>query len=218
MVYDCGDPEQRAEAIAAAVDAARRGEVVVYPADAFYGLAVDAFQPTATHTVMRLKDRSRGVPLPVLIGSWRALDGVAMMVAPAVRDLVEAFWPGALTLLVEHAPSLAWDLGDTRGTVAVRMPLHPVALEVLAEVGPMAVTTTNRAGQPPATTAEAAREQLGYAVAVYLDAGPAHQTVPSTIVDATGPVPRLVRAGAVTLEQLREVVPALAEREQAAPP
>jgi L-threonylcarbamoyladenylate synthase len=153
--------------------------------------------------------------VPVLVGSWRALDGLVLVAPPAARELVEAFWPGGLTLVVEHAPSLAWDLGDARGTVAVRMPLHPVALELLADVGPMATSSANRTGQPPATTADEARDQLGYEVAVYLDAGPSGEPVPSTIVDVTGDPPRVVRLGAVSLEQLREVVPGVLPPEPA---
>ena len=126
---------------------------------------------------------------------------------PTARELVEAFWPGGLTLVVEHAPTLAWDVGDSRGTVAVRMPLHPVALEVLERTGPMAVSGANRAGLPSPRTAREAQEQLGYPVAVYLDGGPTGDPVPSTIVDVTGEVPRVLRLGAVSLEELRTVVP-----------
>ena len=141
-----------------------------------------------------------------LVGSWTGLDGLTLLVQPTVRELVEAFWPGGLTLVIEHAPSLAWDLGDTRGTVAVRMPLHPVALEVLREVGPMAVTTANKIGQPAPGTAEEARDQLEYAVRVYLEAGAARDPAPSTIVDVTGDGPRVLRNGAIPYEKLRDVV------------
>ena len=94
------------------------------------------------------------MPPPVLVGSRHTLDGLVFSLPKAARDLVDAFWPGALTIVVEHSPSLQWDLGDTDGTVAVRMPLHPVALEVLRETGPMAVSSANKAGQPAAVTAE----------------------------------------------------------------
>jgi L-threonylcarbamoyladenylate synthase len=207
--YDCADPVERAEGLESAVDSIRRGELVVLPVDASYGLAADAFQPDAVDALLATKGRGRDLPVPVLVGSWTGLDGLMLLVQPSVRDLVEAFWPGALTLVVEHAPSLAWDLGDSRGTVAVRMPLHPVALELLARTGPLAVSGANRAGQPVPTTAEDAQEQLGYPVAVYLDGGPCTDPLPSTIVDVSGDVPRLLRAGAVTLDQLREVVPEL---------
>ena len=206
VTFDCADPAQRAEGLTAATDAVRRGELVVLPTDTVYGLGADAFTPPAVGALLAAKGRGRDMPVPVLVGSWRALDGLTGYVPPTVRSLVEAFWPGGLTLVVEHAPSLAWDLGDARGTVAVRMPLHPVALELLAETGPMAVSSANKSGQPPATSAAEAQEQLGYAVSVYLDAGPSGDPVPSTIVDVTGSVPRLLRPGAVPLDALREVV------------
>jgi L-threonylcarbamoyladenylate synthase len=206
LFYDCSDPAERAEGLDAAVDSVRRGELVVLPTDTVYGIGVDAFQPDAIDALLAAKGRGRDMPVPVLVGSWAALDGLTLVVPPRVRELVEAFWPGGLTLVVEHAPSLAWDLGAARGTVAVRMPLHPVALELLDRVGPMGVSSANRTGQPPAATAEEARDQLGFAVAVYLDGGPSGDPVPSTILDVTGSVPRVLRSGAVSLEQLREVV------------
>jgi L-threonylcarbamoyladenylate synthase len=147
--------------------------------------------------------------VPVLVGSRHTLDGLVFGLPPAARELVEAFWPGALTVVVEHAPSLQWELGDTGGTVAVRMPLHPVALEVLRETGPMGVLGANRSGEPVPRTAHEARDQLGYAVSVYLDAGPCGDAVASTIVDLTSEVPRVVREGDIPLEKLREVVPAI---------
>jgi tRNA threonylcarbamoyl adenosine modification protein (Sua5/YciO/YrdC/YwlC family) len=147
------------------------------------------------------------MPVPVLVGSWRGLDGLCEHVTPTMRSLVEAFWPGGLTLIVRAAPSLAWDLGETRGTVAVRMPLHPVTLAVLAETGPLAVSSANRTGFPPATTARQALGQLGTTVAVYLEAGSTGDAVASTIVDLTGDVPQIRRAGAVDLEALQAVLP-----------
>ena len=208
LFYDCADPAERAEGLDSAVDSIGRGELVVLPVDASYGLAADAFQPDAVDALLAAKGRGRDLPVPVLVGSWTGLDGLMLYVRPAVRELVEAFWPGGLTLVVEHAPSLAWDLGDSRGTVAVRMPLHPVALEVLARTGPLAVSAANRAGQPVPMTAADAQEQLGYPVSVYLDGGTC-EPQPSTIVDVSEDVPRLLRAGSVSLEQLREVVPDL---------
>ena len=145
----------------------------------------------------------------MLVGSWSTIEGLVSMVSTTTWDLVEAFWPGGLTLIVEQAPSLTWDLGDARGTVAVRMPLHPVAIELLEKTGPMAVSSANRTGKPPALTAQDAQEQLGDDIAVYLDGGPARTGVASTIVDVTAEVPRIVRAGAVSADELRAVVPEL---------
>ncbi|MGK5673605.1 L-threonylcarbamoyladenylate synthase [Micromonospora sp. URMC 106] len=206
MLYDCRSPADRDRGIAAAIEAVKNGELVVLPTDTVYGIGADAFTPYAVKALLDAKG-GRHVPPPVLIGSRHTLDGLVYSLPQAARDLVEAFWPGALTIVVEHSPSLRWDLGDTSGTVAVRMPLHPVALEVLRETGPMAVASANKTGQPAALTAEQARDQLAYSVRAYLEAGPCPDPVPSTIVDLTGEAPRVLRPGAVPLEKLRDVVP-----------
>jgi L-threonylcarbamoyladenylate synthase len=213
MLYDCRSLADRDRGIAAAVEAVKNGELVVLPTDTVYGVGADAFTPYAVTALLNAKGRDRQMPPPVLVGSRHTLDGLVFSLPPVARELVEAFWPGALTIVVEHSPSLQWDIGDTAGTVAVRMPLHPVALEVLRETGPMAVSSANKTGQPAAVTAEEAREQLGYAVRTYLEAGPCPEPVPSTIIDVTGEVPRLLRAGAIPLEKLRDVVPDIDVRE-----
>ena len=203
--------EDATDGVAHAVAALRRGDLAVLPTDTVYGIAADAFSPPAVNRLLAAKGRGRDMPVPVLVGAWRGLDGLAQHITPTMRSLVEAFWPGPLTLIVRAAPSLAWDLGETRGTVAVRMPLHPVALAVLAETGPLAVSSANRSGQPPAADAAEAQRQLGTAVAVYLDAGSTGDAVPSTIVDLTGDRPQLRRLGAVPVEELRELLPDLDE-------
>jgi tRNA threonylcarbamoyl adenosine modification protein (Sua5/YciO/YrdC/YwlC family) len=207
MLYDCRLLTDRQRGIEAAIEAVRSGELVVLPTDTVYGIGADAFTAHAVTALLNAKGRGRHMSPPVLVGSRHTLDGLVYTLPPAARDLVEAFWPGALTIVVEHAPSLQWDLGETGGTVAVRMPLHPVALEVLRETGPMAVSAASKMGQPAPTTAEEARGQLGYAVRVYLEAGPSPDPAPSTIVDVTGDVPRVLRAGALPVEKLRDVVP-----------
>ncbi len=209
--YDCNDPAQRTRGIASAVRAVRQGKLVVLPTDTVYGLGCDAFSAEAVTALLAAKGRGRDLPVPVLVGSLSTLTGVSAQTGGVIADLVEAFWPGGLTIVCRQQPSLRWDLGDAGGTVAVRMPLHPVAIEVLRETGPMAVSSANRSGQPAARSGEQARDHLGEAVAVYLDSDPTDDDVPSTIVDVTGPVPRVLRAGAVSLELLREVVPETAE-------
>jgi len=209
MLYDCRTVADRDRGIAAAVEAAKSGELVVLPTDTVYGVGADAFTPHAVSALHSARDMDRRVAPPVLVGSRHTLDGLVYSLPKAARDLADAFWPGALTIMVEHSPSLQWDLGETGGIVGVRMPLHPVALEVLREVGPMAVTTANKVGQPAPVTAEEAREQLEYSVRVYLEAGAATDPAPSTIVDVTGDVPRVRRVGAIPFEKLRDVVPAI---------
>ena len=197
--------------VAAAVAALQTGDLVVLPTDTVYGIAADAFSPYAVSALLAAKGRGRDMPVPVLVGSLRTLDGLVDELGPLARQLVEKFWPGPLTIVVRSAPSLAWDLGETRGTVAVRMPLQAVALEVLGQTGPLAVSSANRSGMPPAVTAADAEQQLGESVRVFLDGGPAGEAVPSTIVDLTGNRARVLRAGALTLDALREVIPELDE-------
>jgi tRNA threonylcarbamoyl adenosine modification protein (Sua5/YciO/YrdC/YwlC family) len=206
QLYDCNDADVREGAIAAAAESVKSGQLVVLPTDTVYGIGADAFDRAAVADLLAAKGRGRDMPVPVLVGSWETLTGLVPSVPARTRDLIEAFWPGGLTLVVEQARSLSWDLGDARGTVAVRMPLHPVAIELLERTGPMAVSSANRTGQAPALSATDALAQLGEDVAVYLDGGPATTGVASTIVDVTAEVPRVLRAGAVSLAALREVV------------
>jgi L-threonylcarbamoyladenylate synthase len=206
--FDCADPVQRASGIEAAVASVRRGELVVLPTDTVYGIGADAFSPPAVAALLEAKGRGPDMPVPVLVGSASTLDGIATRLSTQARELVDAFWPGALTVVCHQQPSLAWDLGDTRGTVAVRMPLHPVAIELLTAVGPMAVSSANITGHPPAITVTEAQSQLGDSVAVYLDGGPCgDDALPSTIVDVTGERPRVLREGAIPVEELRTVLP-----------
>jgi L-threonylcarbamoyladenylate synthase len=208
-VLDVGEGTDATPGVDAAVEAIARGDLVVMPTDTVYGIAADAFSPAAVQRLLAAKGRGRDMPVPVLVGAWRTLDGLTETVPEQARALVERFWPGPLTLVVRAAPSLSWDLGETRGTVAVRMPLHPVALAVLERTGPLAVSSANRSGQAPPADAAAARWQLGESVAVYLDGGPTGEAVPSTIVDLTGDAPRVLRAGALPVSELAEVLPDL---------
>jgi L-threonylcarbamoyladenylate synthase len=205
-VFDCADPEQRSRGITSAAAAVKNGGLVVLPTDTVYGIGVDAFDGSAVAALLSAKGRGRDMPVGVLVGSWHTIDGLALMVPQSTRDVIRAFWPGALSLVVRQAPSLQWDLGDARGTVMLRMPLHPVAIELLREVGPMAVSSANVSGRPPAVDAGEARNQLGDLVDVYLDAGLAAQQAASTILDLTGPEPRILRSGPVSAEGIAAVL------------
>jgi tRNA threonylcarbamoyl adenosine modification protein (Sua5/YciO/YrdC/YwlC family) len=205
-LVDCTTAESRTEGLDAALDAVQRGELVVLPTDTVYGVGADAFTPTAVTALLEAKGRGRHLPPPVLVGTVRAANALIDDLGPYGQDLIDEFWPGALTIICRASPSLAWDLGDTKGTVAVRMPFHQLALELLKRTGPMAVSSANRTGIPPARTAAEARDQLGDTVSVYLEAGPSGDDEPSSIVDLTGPVPRLLRAGTIPAERLRDVL------------
>ena len=197
QTFDCAETGQRREGLTAAVSAVKRGRVVVLPTATVYGIGADAFDGDAVASLLAAKGRGRDMPVGVLVGSWHTIEGLAHAVPQHARELIRAFWPGALSLVVRQAPSLQWDLGDARGTVMLRMPLHPVAIELLRETGPMAVSSANISGRPAATTASEAREQLGPLVQVYLDGGVSPQQAASTIVDLTGPMPRVLREGPI---------------------
>jgi L-threonylcarbamoyladenylate synthase len=203
--YDCADPDQRTEGLAAATAAVLRGELVVLPTDTVYGIGTDAFSPAAVRRLLAAKGRGRDMPPPVLVGTVRAASALVEDLGPYGQVLIDEFWPGGLTVVCRAARTLAWDLGDTRGTVAIRMPEDPIALDLLQETGPMAVSSANVSGSPSACTASDARDQLGESVAVYLDGGQSAGGVASTIVDLTGNQPRLLRPGAVSIGRLREI-------------
>jgi L-threonylcarbamoyladenylate synthase len=204
--FDCTDPRQRDTGIASAISALKGGRLVVLPTDTVYGIGADAFDGDAVAALLSAKGRGRDMPVPVLVGSWHTIDGLVYTVPHSARELIHAFWPGALSLVVRQAPSLQWDLGDAHGTVMLRMPLHPVAIELLREVGPMAVSSANISGRPPAVGLDDAREQLGDRVEVYLDGGPSARQAASTIVDLTGPRPAILRHGPVTAERIGTVL------------
>ena len=198
--------EEREAAIDAAAGAVRRGELVVIPTDTVYGLAADAFSHDAVRALLDAKGRGREMPPPVLISAVTTLDALAEEVPDWARTLVEKFWPGPLTLVCRQQASLMWDLGETRGTVAVRMPDDEVALAILERTGPLAVSSANLTGRLAATDADAAEEMLGDAVAVIVDAGPSAGGEASTIVDATLPEGRVLRRGALSLDDLNAAI------------
>ncbi|WP_043670735.1 L-threonylcarbamoyladenylate synthase [Clavibacter michiganensis] len=209
-IYDCSVDTDLLTGMRLARQAVGRGEVVVIPTDTVYGIAADAFNPEAVQRLLDAKGRGRDAPPPVLIPGQSTLDALADFVPDVVRRLVDEFWPGGLTVILVAQPSLVWDLGETRGTVALRMPANSFALELLAETGPLAVSSANKTGQPAAATAQDAAEQLGDSVSIFLDGGAAGGAA-STIVDASrvtdaGGRVRIVREGAVTRAQIQQLI------------
>ena len=201
-VFDCTTPEGRQDGIVKATAGVRQGDLVVLPTDTLYGIGADAFSPEAVQRLLDAKGRGREMPPPVLVADARTVDGLATEVPAYARALIDRYWPGPLTLVLKAQPSLMWDLGDTGGTVAVRMPDHEVALELLGEVGPMAVSSANRTGHPASRTVIDAATQLGASVEFYLDAGPVTGGLPSTIVDCTRPEPTILRRGAIDVDEI----------------
>jgi tRNA threonylcarbamoyl adenosine modification protein (Sua5/YciO/YrdC/YwlC family) len=204
--YPVGDPEEREAAVEAATLAIRRGNLIVLPTDTVYGIGADAFDPAAVRKLLAAKGRGRDMPPPVLVSSATTLEALAVGVPAWASALVDEFWPGPLTLVCTQQASLQWDLGDTRGTVAVRMPDHPVALEILERTGPLAVSSANLTGRPAATDADQAEEMLGRSVMVVVDDGPTPGETPSTIVDITGERARILRPGALGFDDLNKVL------------
>lgn len=217
-IFDTGVPEQLLTGMRLARGAIARGELVVIPTDTVYGVAADAFSPAAVQRLLDAKGRDRTAPPPVLVPGVGTLDALADPIPDEARALVAEFWPGGLTIILRARAMLDWDLGETRGTVALRMPSDPIALELLAETGPLAVSSANRTGEPAALTAADAEAMLGESVSVYLEAGRAGESYPSaaahtgsTIVDATnlehpdGKL-RIVRHGVIPDEEIIRVV------------
>ena len=198
--------EEREAAIDAAAQVLRAGEVAVIPTDTVYGIAADAFDAAAVRKLLTAKGRGREMPPPVLVASPSTVDALAVDIPDWARALFVEFWPGALTVIMHQQSSLQWDLGETRGTVAVRVPDHDLARELLGRTGPLAVSSANKTGLPAALDADAAEQMLGSDVAVIVDAGAAPGGEASTIIDATGPEPRLLRLGAVAVERLDAVL------------
>ena len=204
--FDLSVDSQRDEGLQEATRTVQRGRLVVLPTDTVYGVGCDAFDEDAVQRLLEAKGRGREMPPPVLVSAKTTLEALAVDIPDWARALVDELWPGPLTLVLRHQPSLQWDLGETRGTVAVRMPDHEVALDLLSRTGPLAVSSANLSGHPAATTADEAEVMLGDRVRVILDGGPSAGAVASTIVDCTGEHGRVLRPGGVSLERLNEVV------------
>jgi tRNA threonylcarbamoyl adenosine modification protein (Sua5/YciO/YrdC/YwlC family) len=214
--FDCtaGDPSLNAEATEAARKAIEAGECIVLPTDTVYGIGADAFSAKAVQRLLDAKQRGRDMPPPVLIGEPTLIRALAVDVPEGAKDLVEKHWPGALTVICRRQPSLRMDLGDTAGTIALRVPAHELAREILRRTGPMAVSSANISGKPAALTCDEAIEQLGDSVAIYLDGGPLRDAggAPSTIVDFTrDETGQVLRRGAISVETLRQTVPNLVD-------
>ncbi len=209
--YNCTTEAQRAEGLAHAQKAIAAKQVIVMPTDTVYGIAADAFSPQAVATLLAAKGRGRNMPPPVLIPRIGTMEGLATDIPDDARKLAEKYWPGPLTLIFHAQPTLTWDLGETQGTVALRVPDDQLALDLLTMTGPLAVSSANRTGQGAAQTASEARTQLAESVEVYLEGGfrPLADTdpTPSTIVDATGLRLRVVREGAISLAEIQQMVP-----------
>lgn len=197
---------ERNRGFVAANAALMRGECVVIPTDTGYGLAANPFVPNGLDSLFKAKQRDRGMPVPVFVANLDAALALSYNLSEKGKLLMAKFWPGALTVIVKAHPTLKWDLADPENTIALRIPLNRTALELLTQTGPLGVTTANVSDRPAATDIESAKEQFGSLVSVYLDAGISVGNQPSTIIDATKDHLRLVRAGALSVSEIVEVI------------
>ncbi len=208
--YDTSLEDGKLQGLRQAKSALERGELVVIPTDTVYGIAANAFSPSAVAGLLKAKGRGRNAPPPVLIAGAHQLEALANQIPPVARALAQRYWPGALTLVLTAQPALDWDLGETRGTVALRVPDHPVTLELIREFGPIAVSSANLHGAPAATNCDDAVKQLGDSVSVYLDSGASAIGAASTIIDLTplalGDPVRVLRQGAIPAEELLDFI------------
>ncbi|PID55204.1 MAG: threonylcarbamoyl-AMP synthase [Micrococcales bacterium] len=202
-MYDCRSEDGLRHGVRMAAAAVAGGELVVLPTDTVYGIGADAFSPEAVERLLAAKGRGRTMPPPVLVASPAMMAALAQPLPDWVLALTEAYWPGGLTLVVAAQPSLYWDLGETSGTVALRIPDHPAAQDLIRATGPLAVSSANLTGYPTGTTAAETRKQLGESVSIYLEAGELPVGTASTVVDATGEEPVVLRAGHLTEAEVR---------------
>lgn len=212
-IFDCSVDTDLLTGMRLAKVALQRNQLVVLPTDTVYGIAADAFSPSGVQALLDAKGRTAQSPPPVLIGNIDTLKALADYVPEIALKLAEVFWPGALTMILKAQPALSWELGDTKGTVALRMPDHKIALALLAETGPLAVSSANLTGEPAATTCQQAVEYLEKSVEVFLDAGNSPKGEASTILDLTSITPdnpdgkiRIVRLGALKKAKIKSVV------------
>lgn len=211
-LFDCREPAALLEGMRKARMAIGRGKVVCVPTDTVYGLVADAFKPSATKALRDARGMVENDPLGVLLPGIPTLRALADNVADEVHALAGEFWPGALTIITAAGESLMWDLGNTQGTVALRMPSERIVLELLSETGPLVASSAYRVGETGGLRAEDAEATFGGDVAVYLSSGASYSAgILSTVIDATGlDRPggrlRLVREGAIPATDIYAVV------------
>lgn len=221
-IHDTADAASLLAGVRAARTAIAAGQCIVMPTDTVYGIAADAFSHEAVAGLLAAKGRDRGFPPPVLVADRHMAAALADGIPPEIEPLLDAHWPGPLTVIVRAQPSLTWDLGDTGGTVALRVPDHPIAIGLLQETGPLAVSSANLHGMPAPTEAAAAVDMLGESVTVVLDSGSVGGDEPaepgrangSTILDcSTEGTFRIVRQGVLPRETIAAVLGELLQGE-----
>jgi L-threonylcarbamoyladenylate synthase len=191
--------------IARALEILNAGGLVAFPTDTVYGLGALAFNGEAVESIYKAKDRPVEKAIPILIGAIDDLQKVVSEVPEMARKLAARFWPGPLTLVIPKSPEIP-EIVSSTDTIAVRIPDHHVALDLLRKTGPMAVTSANISSQPSPSTADEAFAQLGGRIDLIIDGGITPGGLPSTLVDCTGDKPVILREGPITLKELLSAI------------
>lgn len=204
--------------IAAAAQAVADGECIVVPTDTVYGIGADAFSAAAVGKLLAAKQRGTDMPPPVLIAERSMLRALTSDIPRDAMSLARNHWPGALTLILKAQRTLQLELGETHGTVAVRVPDHDELRQLLRRTGPLAVSSANVHAQPAANTCAEALDMLGDTVAVYLDGGATAGLGASTIIDfSRNERGEVLRQGAISFEELKRSAPRLTPLPDPAP-
>lgn len=191
-------------ALSHAADVLKNGGIVAFPTDTVYGLAAMPTLEESIESLYIIKGRTRIKAIALLMAHYSELDQVAQEVSPLARSLAEKFWPGPLTLIVPRHPSLPASLSNTN-TIGVRVPDHPVALSLLKQTGPLGVTSANLSGKDNTCTAREVLAQLDGRFHLLIDGGETPGGVPSTVVDCSGPQPKVLREGPISEEQIKAI-------------
>jgi tRNA threonylcarbamoyl adenosine modification protein (Sua5/YciO/YrdC/YwlC family) len=196
-------PIDHPQAFSQAEKLVQTGGVIVFPTDTVYGIGASAFQKDAIEGIYRIKSRSHQKAIPILLADTEDLQKITPPLSPTAERLVKEFWPGALTLILPLLPSLPKNLSYTP-TIGVRIPDHETARALLRVTGPLATTSANISGEPPALTANQVIDGLGSLVQLILDGGRAPGGISSTVVDCSGEEPRLLRQGPLSWEKIQD--------------
>jgi L-threonylcarbamoyladenylate synthase len=191
------------QALALAAKLVRSGKMIAFPTDTVYGIGACAFQREAIERIYQIKNRSHQKAIPILLADLEDLREITPPLSPSAERLAERFWPGALTLILPLLPSLPDNISPSP-TIGVRIPDHDSARSLIRVSGPLAATSANLSGEPPALTADQVRENLGDRVQLILDGGNAPGGVSSTVVDCCGEEPLLVRKGPLSWREIAD--------------
>lgn len=197
----------QSSAIEQAAETLRRGGLVAFPTDTVYGLGAHAFKPSAVARIYAVKERAQEKAIPVLLADVRDVSLVAAHIPPALDRIAKEFWPGGLTVVVPKSPNVPEIVTGRGPTIAVRIPNHPVALALIKAVAaPLATTSANRSGRTSPKTADEVRAELEGLIEIILDGGRVPGGVESTVLDLTCDPPRILRLGAVPVEDIERVL------------